>query len=178
MKKNGTFLGRPVRSVQTMLRAISRANPEIPPVIPDGVYGESTMRAVTALQRYAGLPATGVVDHATWDEIVRMYEQTSEELLPPQCLAPAVSPGQCIEPGEENLHVYLVEAMFRALGQIYDNVPVVSVNGINDEKCADAIKWLQQMSGLRETGVMDRCTWRYLTGLYRLACGDGVREHC
>ena len=70
MSESGTFLGRPVRSLQTMLRVISRALPEIPPVIPDGVYGQSTMRAVTALQRYADLPVTGVVDQATWDKIV------------------------------------------------------------------------------------------------------------
>ena len=33
MSESGTFLGRPVRSLQTMLRVISRALPEIPPVI-------------------------------------------------------------------------------------------------------------------------------------------------
>ena len=33
----GSFLGRPVRSLQTMLRLISKMIPEIPPVIPDGI---------------------------------------------------------------------------------------------------------------------------------------------
>ena len=35
---SATLLGRPVRSVQIMLRTISKMLPEIPPVIPDGVY--------------------------------------------------------------------------------------------------------------------------------------------
>ena len=131
------------------------------------------MRAVTALQRYARLPATGIVDQATWDETVAMFCDVCEELGPPQGLEPEAAPGQCIEPGEENLHVYLVEAMFRALGRVYDNVPEVEINGINDERCACAIRWLQEMSDLPETGRMDRRTWRYLTGLYRLACADG-----
>ena len=178
MNENGTFLGRPVRSLQIMLRLISRAIPEIPTVVPDGVYGQSTMRAVTALQRYAHLPATGVVDQATWDEIVSMYDDVCEECMPPQCLSPAVLPGQCIAPGEENLHMYLVEAMFKALGRVYDNVPEVDINGVNDPKCVCAIKWLQTLSDLPETGQVDRRTWRYLTGLYRVSCGDGSPENC
>ena len=178
MSEQGTFLGRPVRSLQIMLRTIAKTNPEIPPVIPDGVYGEGTMRAVTAMQRYAHLPATGIVDQATWEEIVSMYYDACEEMAPPQCLAPGMAPGQCIGPGEENLHLYLVEAMFRALGKIYDNVPAVEINGINDEKCECAVKWLQKMSDLPETGQVDKKTWRYLAGLYRLACGDGKTENC
>ena len=138
----GTFLGRPVRGLQTMLRMISKMIPEIPPVIPDGVYGQSTMRAVTELQRAARLPATGVVDQATWDETVRMYHDACEYLLPPQPLEIGLRPGQCIAPGEENLHMHLVEAMFQSLGRVYDNVPPVEVNGKNDENCAGAIRWL------------------------------------
>ncbi len=175
---SSTFLGRPVRSLQIMLRDISRVLPEIPPVIPDGIYGQTTMQAVTALQRYAHLPATGVVDQATWDEIVSMYFDACEERMPPQPLELAVFPGQCIEPGEENLHMYLVEAMFQALGRIYDNVPEVHMNGVNDDSCTGAIKWLQKLSDLPETGRMDRRTWRYLTGLYRLACGNGILPGC
>ena len=178
MIENPTFLGRPVRSLQNMLRVISRSVPEIPPVIPDGIYGQSTMRAVTALQRYALLPATGVVDQATWDEIVNLYYEACEAQTPPQPLELGIAPGQCIEPGQENLHMYLVEAMFLALGHIYDNVPRVQINGINDDECADAIRWLQKMSDLPQTGTMDRRTWRYLAGLYRLACGDGIRADC
>ena len=169
-----TFLGRPVRSLQTMLRMISKMCPEIPPVIPDGIYGQSTMRAVTALQRYAHLPATGVVDQATWDETVRMYRDACEHQMPPQPLELRLRPGQCIAPGEENLHMMLVEAMFCALAKVYGNVPPVEINGKNDEGCARAIRWLQTLSDLPATGELDRRTWRYLAGLYRLACADGT----
>lgn len=172
----GTFLGRPVRSLQTMLRMISRMDPDIPPVIPDGVYGKSTMRAVTALQRAAHLPATGVVDQATWDETVRLFHEACEHQLPPQPLEIELRPGQCIAPGEENLHINLVEAMFCALGKVYDNVPPVELSGKNDAQCAGAIEWLQALSDLPVTGTLDRRTWRYLTGLYRLACADGRTE--
>lgn len=174
MNTEGTFLGRPVRCLQTMLRTISRMLPQIPTVIPDGIYGEATMRAVTALQRYAHLPATGVVDQATWDEIVAMFYDACEHIMAPQPLEITMQPGQRIEPGEENLHMYLIEAMFKALSHIYCNVPEVEINGKNDGSCEGAIKWLQGLSELPQTGCMDRRTWRYLTGLYRLACADGT----
>lgn len=170
----GTFLGRPVRGLQTMIRMISKMIPDIPSVIPDGIYGPSTMRAVTALQRHVHLPATGVADQATWDEIVRLYHDACEHLLPPQPLQLRMQPGQCVAPGEENLHMNLVEAMFQSLGKIYENVPHVEITGINDENCTGAICWLQTLSGLPVTGALDRRTWRYLAGLYQLACADGT----
>lgn len=173
MNADATFLGRPVRSLQTMLRLISTVIPEIPPVIPDGIYGESTMRAVTALQRYARLPATGVVDLATWDEIIALYYDAVEELFAPEPLEIYLQPGQRIVPGEENHHMHLVQAMLRAIGSTIDEVPPVELSGRNDERSAQAIHWLQRISELPATGELDRRTWRYLVGLYRLIAFDG-----
>ena len=173
MNADATFLGRPVRSLQTMLRVISAVIPEIPPVIPDGVYGTSTMRAVTALQRYARLPATGVVDLATWNEIISLYYDAVEELFAPEALEIYLHPGQHIVPGEENHHMYLVQAMLSAIGNAIDEVPRVEINGRNDERSAQAIRWLQLLSELPATGELDRRTWRYLVGLYRLIAFDG-----
>lgn len=173
MNESAAFLGSPVRSLQTMLRLISAVKPEIPPVIPDGVYGMSTMRSVTALQRYLRLPATGVVDLATWNEIIVLYYEAVEELLSPQPLEIFLQPGQRITRGEENQHIHLVQAMFRAIGTLVDEVPTVELNGRNDEATTRAIIWLQQTSDLPATGELDRRTWRYLVGLYRLIAFDG-----
>lgn len=174
MTKQGSFLGRPVRGLQTMLRSICAVRCEIPSVIPDGVYGEDTMRAVAALQRYVGLPATGVADHATWDAVVSLYADSCEALQPPGALRLRAEPGAVIAPEEENLHLYLVQAMFEALGKIYENVPKTVMNGRNDGDCARALRWLQALSGLPETGGLDRRTWSCLTGLYRLSVNDGA----
>jgi len=70
------YVGTPIRTLQTMLRAISRLNQSIPPVIPDGIYGRNTVAAVTAFQREFGLPATGVTNYGTWNEIVRIYDDS------------------------------------------------------------------------------------------------------
>lgn len=66
--------GIKVEHLQYMLSVLSAYIPEIPPLSIDGIFGPATTSAVTAAQRRFGLPETGVVDAATWDEI---YDQFS-----------------------------------------------------------------------------------------------------
>ena len=63
-----------VEHLQYMLSVLAAYIPEIPPLTIDGVYGNATRNAVLAAQRRFGLPQTGEVDFATWDEI---YDQFS-----------------------------------------------------------------------------------------------------
>ena len=70
MRPGESFVEQPIRSLQTMLRVIAEDDPGLPTLIPDGIYGPSTMVAVPAFQRRAGLPITGISDELTWDRIV------------------------------------------------------------------------------------------------------------
>ena len=36
------YIGKPIRSLQTMLRVIAAADEAIPQVVPDGIYGPDT----------------------------------------------------------------------------------------------------------------------------------------
>ena len=65
--------GDKVRLLQYMLSVLSYYIPSIPPLAVDGVYGQGTRAAVFAAQRRFGLPETGSVDAATWDEIYDQY---------------------------------------------------------------------------------------------------------
>lgn len=64
--------GDKVRTLQYMLSVLSEYISQIPSIAVDGIYGSETANAVTAAQRYFGLPQTGAVDETTWDEI---YDQ-------------------------------------------------------------------------------------------------------
>lgn len=66
--------GDKIRHLQYMLSVLSAYIPEIPPISVDGIFGPATRSAVIAAQRWFGLPETGSVDAATWDEI---YDQFS-----------------------------------------------------------------------------------------------------
>lgn len=80
--------GDKVRLLQQMLSVLSEFIPGIPPVTVDGIYGNATRAAVLAAQRRFGLPETGTVGSATWDEIYDQFsgiENTalrSKELFP------------------------------------------------------------------------------------------------
>ena len=74
MKPGESFVGQPIRSLQTMLRVIAEDGGYIPTVVPDGIYGPGTMNSVSAFQRYHSLPITGITDQATWDKITEVYE--------------------------------------------------------------------------------------------------------
>ena len=66
--------GIKVEHLQYMLSVLAAYIPEIPDVTVDGVFGPATYNAVIAAQRRFGLPQTGIVNAATWDEI---YDQFS-----------------------------------------------------------------------------------------------------
>jgi len=65
--------GEEVALLQYLLAVLSQFYLSLPNVAIDGVFGDETLEAVKALQQDAGLEQTGVVDQATWDEIVRRF---------------------------------------------------------------------------------------------------------
>ena len=65
--------GEKVRHLQYMLAVLSEYIPQIPLVTVDGVFGRKTLDAVLAAQQYFGLPETGIVNAATWEEIYDQY---------------------------------------------------------------------------------------------------------
>lgn len=69
--------GPKVYQLQEQLNTIATAYPALPTVIVDGIYGENTKNAVRKFQSIFGLPATGVVDYATWFKVSEIYVAVS-----------------------------------------------------------------------------------------------------
>lgn len=67
--------GNVVTQIQTYLRTISRNNSAVPSVTVDGIYGQQTAAAVTAVQKLSGLPQNGQVGPLTWNAIVNLYNE-------------------------------------------------------------------------------------------------------
>ena len=70
MRPPETFLGQPIRSLQTMLWVIAQNADSYHTIIPDGIYGPETVQAVSQFQRRHGLPVTAITDQATWEAVV------------------------------------------------------------------------------------------------------------
>ena len=65
--------GQPVRTIQEQLNSIGSVYTAIPPVVVDGIYGESTQEAVRKFQQIFGLTPDGIVGRSTWYRISQLY---------------------------------------------------------------------------------------------------------
>ena len=167
------LVGRPVESMQIMLRVVAEGNDRLIPVVPDGIFGRNTMAAVTAFQRYYGLPATGVMNQVTWERLVEVYRHDLVLQSPAEGMQPILNPYQTLKPGESNYHVHLVQVVLRVLGSVYRGIPPVPINGTMDASTVTAVRRFQTLSAIPVTGEVDKHTWQLLSRQYTLAAGDG-----
>lgn len=169
MRNPESFIGQPIRSLQTMLRVLAENDNAYHPIIPDGIYGPETISAVTAFQRLHGLPVTGITDNRTWDVLVELYEKAliqQEEAYPLHII---LNPGQILRHGESHPHLHLVQAMLIVLSDAYESIARPQVTGILDAATADALESFQALNGLPMTGNLDKQTWKHLALQYPLA---------
>ena len=169
MRPNESFVGQPIRSLQQMLRVIGENDNRLPSVVPDGIYGNDTVRAVSAFQRSVGLPATGIADQDTWDAIVARYEPALVEQGEAEPLRIILDPGQVIRRGERNPNLYIVQAILVVLSEQYAGITPPSMNGILDIATADSLSSFQQMNLIPVTGELDKNTWKRLALHYPMA---------
>ena len=161
--------GTPVRNLQNMLRLISQYYNNIPLVIADGIFGETTKDAVISFQRIYNLPQTGEVDIITFEEIVRINNLAEEGLRPHRKTGIIVIPDFEIEPGESSEQLYVIKAMVKSISERFDNINEVTViNNVHDDEFVEIIKQLQKLSDLEETGVIDKKTFDIISYLYEI----------
>lgn len=168
MRPGESFVEQPVRSLQTMLRVIAEDDPSLPIVIPDGIYGPSTMIAVTAFQRREGIPVTGIADEGTWNQIVAAYEPALIRIGKAEPIEILLEPGQIIVFGESNPYVYLLQGMLAQLSKDHTTIVFPANTGVLDQDTSNALKAFQLLAGLPETGTLDRITWKNLVRQYTL----------
>ena len=169
MRPSESFLGQPIRSLQTMLRVIAENDPSHVRIVPDGIYGPETVKAVSVFQRNHGLRVSGITDQDTWEAIVSVFEPALVEQDAAASLDVRLNPGQVIRKGERHPHLYLVQGMLAALAEAYGSIGTPGFSGILDEATADSLASFQNLSGLPMTGHLDKHTWKHLALQYPLA---------
>lgn len=169
MKPMESFVGQPVRSLQTMLRTIAQLNERQPSVIPDGIYGRQTAAAVSAFQRRNGLPVTGSADPVTWERIVEEFELARIETDPAWAVQINLDPGEILRRGQRDHRVYLLQSMLTVLNKAASSIPAPDHNGILDDATAAAVEAFQVYAGLPVTGEVDKRTWKNLALHFALA---------
>ena len=169
MRPDASFIGQPIRSLQTMLRVLAENDAYYETVIPDGIYGRATMSAVARFQRRHGLDVTGITDQDTWDAIVSAYEPALINVDEAQSIDIILNPGQILRRGERDVNLYLAQAILMTLADIYGSIPRPSMSGILDDATYDALSAFQMLANLPMTGQVDKQTWKHLALHYSLA---------
>lgn len=168
MRPPESFIGQPVRSLQTMIRVIAQNDPDQPSLVPDGIYGVQTTGAVSAFQRNHGLPATGVTDQATWEAIVAEYEPAIVIAGPAQPLE-IILDSEPLPRGSNDPNIYVVQAVLKVLSDAYSSITPPGFSGILDEATSISLVSFQEMTGLPQSGQLDKGTWKRLALHYPLA---------
>lgn len=168
MRPQESFIEQPIRSLQTMLRVIAEDDSSIPTVVPDGIYGQTTMAAVTEFQRLQGLPLTGITDQATWDAIVAVYEEALIRVAPAESIEIIMDPGQVFVMEDEGPYIFLMQSLLIWLSKDYKSIIPPDHTGILDQKTSDALSAFQALTGLEQTGSLDKITWKNLARQFTL----------
>lgn len=174
MRPPESFVGQPVRSLQTMLRIIAAHHDDLPSVIPDGIYSQQTANAVSAFQRKFGLPVTGITDQGTWEMIVSVYQPALIHVSPAEPLQIILEPNQVIHSGEEHHSIYLIQAMLTSMAKDYGSIPEPPISGTLDSGTSESLIAFQRLSGLDVTGELDKITWKHLVLQFQLSAAEPV----
>lgn len=177
MRPAESFVEQSVRSLQTMLRVLSEDDRRLPTVVPDGIYGPTTMHAVTAFQRQNGLPATGITDQRTWDAIVEVYEPALIRVGKAEPIEILLEPGQIFLPGDSGPYVYLLQSMLTQLSNDHPSITPPGHTGIIDEDTIQSLKDFQKLAGLPENSEFDKILWKHLVLQFTLNAHHNASKH-
>ena len=156
---------------QVMLNRIARTYPAIPyPLAEDGVFGSRTENALREFQSVFGLPATGVIDEATWYRLVSLYtgilRLAEINSLGQQYFRLGFQYRQELAYGARGEEVSLLQYLLAVLSQYYLSLPNVAIDGVFGNQTRAAVEALQQEAGLDRTGTVDRATWGAIVRRY------------
>lgn len=151
-----------VRELQARLKQIQWYLPKI-----NGEFDEITAEAVEGFQARRELPVTGEVDESTWDRLVAMTEEPTDDELHNRIVAgPTI-----IGPRDSGDRVRELQARLRQIGW-FD----ADVTGNYASMTSTAVAGFQTKRGIPSTGEVDQRTWDLLAGMTRKPTDDELHN--
>lgn len=159
--------GSEVRAIQYYLNFIAFFNDSLPEITVDGIFGRGTRNAVLAFQRYYGLNQDGIVGRDTWNRIQTVYQSILNNLPKEyQSYSSLIYPGYVLSSGSTGRVVEQLQSYLRVIGQNNNSVPVISVDGSFGNATRNAVRAVQRLYGIEQTGIVGPTTWNAITELY------------
>jgi peptidoglycan hydrolase-like protein with peptidoglycan-binding domain len=151
-----------VRELQARLKQLQWYQPKI-----TGDFDEVTFQAVEGFQAKRGFPVTGEVDDQTWDRLVEMTrEPTDDELHNRMVAGPTI-----IGPNDSGDRVRELQARLKQIGWFE-----ADVTGNYGSVTTTAVSGFQTKRGVPSTGEVDQRTWDLLVGMTRKPTVDELHN--
>ena len=151
-----------MRELQARLKQLQWYAPEI-----TGEFDTVTLEAVTGFQAKRGLPATGEVDQATWDRLVDMTRQPTDDEMHNRLV-----PGPTIiGAGDSGDRVRELQARLKQIGWFGTDV-----TGTYGSPTTASVSGFQTKRGIPSTGEVDQRTWDRLTAMTRTPTDDEMHN--
>ena len=153
-------VGLGVRVLHYVLLTIAYFDPDLPSLRLNSVFNDNTKAMVINFQKKYGLPATGVVDADTWNELVTVYRDTIHNI--PEEYAQygdEFFQGRLLALGMSGDDVRIIQKFLLKICQQTGNIPGVRVSGIFDDLMEKSVMKIQSIFNQDTTGVIDPITW-------------------
>ena len=154
--------------LQYYLHYISAFIPTVQDVSVDGSFGPGTRSSVISFQRAFGLPETGIVDRAVWDEIESAYYSYLRS-IPYEYTngAPLPFPGRILRAGIEGDDVYALQQYLNFISDSYPQIPKITADGVFGPATESALEAFITAFGIdassRRVGAS---LWNAITNVY------------
>lgn len=169
--------GNGVRLIQYMLNYVAQYEETIEPFNISGNYDPATEEAVRGFQRTYGIPETGIVDENTYARLFDVYNAIIISL--PDSVFAVTSrpyPGFIISEGFEGDYVTTLQEYLIAIASVFPTVPAPALTGVYDTATAEAVRAVQSLAGIEQTGNVNLFTWEAIGDLYvDIRSGEIVR---
>ena len=164
--------GEEVRLIQYYLAVIGYIAGTIPLIKVDGVYGESTLNAVSAFQEFYGLEKTGIVDKQTYELLKDVYIEVVNN-LPGSFYGEKAKlfPGYFLAEGMQNEDVEDLQTYLSFIADYYKGIPKIPITGYFGSQTRDAVTVFQRLFGITANGIVGANTWSAIAAQY-----DFLRE--
>jgi peptidoglycan hydrolase-like protein with peptidoglycan-binding domain len=151
-----------VRDLQARLKQLRWYEPDI-----TGVFDEITVGSVAGFQDKRGFPATGEVDQATWDKLVSMTRQPTDDEMHNRLV-----PGPTIiDSGDSGDRVRELQARLKQIGWFS-----AEVTGSYGGTTTASVAGFQTKRGFPSTGDVDQRTWDRLVAMTRTPTDDELHN--
>lgn len=159
--------GMDVRSFQYFLAVVAAYYEAVQPIQITGIYDAQTEASVKSFQRVFGLPETGILDEATWNDIFRAYGGILESIPRENAeWIPQLYSGNTLSEGMTNDDIRIMQEYLTYIHQTIPEIPAVRNTGYFGPLTKAAVIAFQNFAGLPPNGIVGAVTWDTIAGLY------------